>query len=270
MGLLQDISYYWKQLDPRVVDLPLVGSSYQVLFLTIAYLYFVTSYGPQFMKNRSPYSLKTFIKLYNIVQIFGNIWVVYDAIDAGVFTLKLVCPVIDYSNDYIPMRVVRCFWYYFLLKILDYIETVVFILRKKDNQVSTLHLYHHVSTLLFTWICLRYFAILPALVLCVINSFTHVVMYMYYFLAAWGPNVQKIVTPMKPWITIIQMIQLIVLFLYSAQGVLLNCNLISTTGNSISFTYSCLPLTYSVNVLINFYMFYNFYQKTYGKHKKTQ
>lgn len=92
--------------DPRVVDLPLISSSYQVPLIIFAYLYFVLDCGPRFMKNRPPYSLKTFIKLYNIVQILANVWLIYDVIDAGLLTSKLVCPVLDYSYDYIPMRVI--------------------------------------------------------------------------------------------------------------------------------------------------------------------
>jgi len=58
------------------------------------------------MKNRPPYSLKMFVKLYNIVQILANVWLMYEYIDAGLFSSKLVCPVLDYSYDYIPMRVI--------------------------------------------------------------------------------------------------------------------------------------------------------------------
>ncbi|XP_011634277.1 elongation of very long chain fatty acids protein 1-like isoform X2 [Pogonomyrmex barbatus] len=148
MGLLQDISHYWtEQLDPRVADLLFVASSYQVPLIIFAYLYFVLVCGPRFMKNKSPYSLETFMKLYNIVQIVGNGWLLYDCINVGLFSCKLICPVFDYSS----MRFVKNAYYYFLLKILDCVETGIFILRKKDNQVSVLHLYHHVSTLFLTW-----------------------------------------------------------------------------------------------------------------------
>ncbi|XP_011705066.1 PREDICTED: elongation of very long chain fatty acids protein AAEL008004-like [Wasmannia auropunctata] len=105
MGFLHDISHSWtKNLDQRVVDLPLVASSYQVPLIIFAYLYFVFICGPRFMKNRPPYSLKTFIKVYNVVQILGNAWLIYDHID-GVLSSKLVCPVLDYTHDYNSMRV---------------------------------------------------------------------------------------------------------------------------------------------------------------------
>lgn len=57
-------------------------------------------------------------------------------------------------------------------------------LRKKDNQLSFLHVYHHSTMFIFSWIGTKYVpggsAFLPAL----INSFVHVLMYFYYELAA--------------------------------------------------------------------------------------
>ncbi|XP_018364719.1 PREDICTED: elongation of very long chain fatty acids protein 4-like, partial [Trachymyrmex cornetzi] len=102
--------------------------------------------------------------------------------------------------------IIRSLWYYFLLKILDYVETGIFVLRKKDNQITALHLYHHVSTLLLAWLSLRYYAVAPVTLMFFINSFMHTIMYMYYLSAAWGPNVRKAVAPMKRWITIMQMV----------------------------------------------------------------
>ncbi|XP_071555907.1 very long chain fatty acid elongase AAEL008004-like [Temnothorax nylanderi] len=262
MDLLHDIPYYWtKQLDPRVADLPLVSSSYQIPLIVFGYLYFVLGCGPRFMKNRPPYSLMTFMKLYNIGQILANVWLIYDIIDAGLFSTNslLVCPKFDYSYNYIPMRLTRCAWYFFLLKIFDYVETIVFVLRKKDNQISALHLYHHVSTLLFSWAHVRFYAVAPILLVFVINCFIHTIMYTYYFLATWGPNVQKAVAPLKRWITIAQMIQFVVFILYASGNLVLkDCAVVS----------NYVPVLFVGNVVINFFMFHNFYQKTYKEVKK--
>lgn len=134
MDFLQDTQYHWtKELDPRVSNLLFVDSVYRILLIIFAYLYFVLIYGPKFMKNRPPYKLKMFIQLYNIIQIFVNTLMINGAID------------ITIGGEI-----------YLLLKIFDLVETVLFILRKKDNQVSGLHLYHHVSGVLISWMCVRF------------------------------------------------------------------------------------------------------------------
>lgn len=94
--------------DPRVVDLPLIASSYYVPLVIFSYLYFVLRCGPRFMKDKPPYSLKTFMQLYNIIQILANLYVVYDSIVAGLFTnTKLLCPKQEFSYDYTLLRVIN-------------------------------------------------------------------------------------------------------------------------------------------------------------------
>ncbi|XP_039307523.1 elongation of very long chain fatty acids protein AAEL008004 isoform X1 [Solenopsis invicta] len=262
MDILLNIHNSWKELDPRIIDLPLVASSYQVPLIIFAYLYFVLGCGPKFMKNRPPYKLKTFIQLYNIIQILANVWQIYDIIEAGLFSIKLICPTIDFSSDYIPMRFARSFWYYFLLKIWDLVETGIFVLRKKSNQVSGLHLYHHVSTLSLAWIGMRYYAVGQLLLVSITNNFVHVIMYIYYFLTTCGPTVQKPAAFIKQWITTVQMIQFVVLMMYLIHPLIVGCKV--GTDHTNWFI-----LVGIIDMAINLFNFRNFYQSSYKKSKKT-
>lgn len=42
-----------------------------------------------------------------------------------------------------------------VVRAVEFIETVFFVLRKKQNQVSKLHVYHHVSTFVLLWISVK-------------------------------------------------------------------------------------------------------------------
>lgn len=44
----------------------------------------------------------------------------------------------------------------FLLKVIEFVETICFILRGKMNQVSNLHVYHHASTAVLCFIGFQY------------------------------------------------------------------------------------------------------------------
>ncbi|KAJ4441402.1 hypothetical protein ANN_11257 [Periplaneta americana] len=50
----------------------------------------------------------------------------------------------------------RGIWKYYLLKVVDILDTVFFILRKKNNQVTFLHVYHHAGMIMIAWIIARY------------------------------------------------------------------------------------------------------------------
>lgn len=47
-------------------------------------------------------------------------------------------------------------WWYFFSKIVELLDTVFFVLRKKQSQVTFLHVYHHAITMFFSWGYLKY------------------------------------------------------------------------------------------------------------------
>lgn len=47
-------------------------------------------------------------------------------------------------------------WFYFVSKYVELLDTVFFVLRKKFNQVSVLHVYHHSTMLWTSWIAVKY------------------------------------------------------------------------------------------------------------------
>lgn len=68
-------------------------------------------------------------------------------------------------------------WIYTMNKILDLLDTVFFVLRKKQSHVTVLHVYHHVGTLLLSWILLKYFVSQEGALVGVLNTFIHAVMW---------------------------------------------------------------------------------------------
>lgn len=95
---------------------------------------------------------------------------------------------------------------YYIAKITELLDTIFFVLRKKDNQVTFLHLYHHTVMPMISWGCVKYYPGGHGTFIGVINSFVHIVMYFYYMLAAMGPEFQKYLW-WKHWITNLQMVR---------------------------------------------------------------
>lgn len=93
-----------------------------------------------------------------------------------------------------------------LLKLIDLSETVIYLLRKKNNQVSFLHLYHHISTFLVGIIYLRYFTSEVSMLFPIMNCGVHVIMYFYYFLSNFPGQIKQMIIPLKRYMTLIQMV----------------------------------------------------------------
>ncbi|XP_018316152.1 elongation of very long chain fatty acids protein 1 [Mycetomoellerius zeteki] len=246
--------------DTQKVKWLLVSAPMPVIFISIAYFYIVYIAGPQFMKNRQPYSLKPFMQCYNLLQIISNAWIVFNFVTYGrPFTaIWRFCESLDELCGNYSEKVFETLWWVLMLKLFDLIETVVFVLRKKDRQISFLHTYHHASTFIYSWLMFNYFNHSFNMTSMLLNCSVHVVMYSYYFLSTYGSNMQRILLPIKKSITIIQMTHIAFIMIVSMQGFIPSC------GTKMVKYYSTIT---SINCLINLLFFSNFFYNSYNKSK---
>ena len=96
-------------------------------------------------------------------------------------------------------------WCFFLTKLVELTDTVFFVLRKKDRQISTLHVFHHSTVPISAWICIKF---IPRVTYCFfpwINCGVHSLMYSYYALTAIAPQLN--IQSWKKYLTIIQITQ---------------------------------------------------------------
>ena len=61
-------------------------------------------------------------------------------------------------------------------------DTIFFVLRKKQNQVTTLHVIHHSLMPFVTWCFVKLFPDPGPALTVTLNAFVHVVMYIYYYM----------------------------------------------------------------------------------------
>uniref|UniRef100_A0A336K2J4 Elongation of very long chain fatty acids protein n=1 Tax=Culicoides sonorensis TaxID=179676 RepID=A0A336K2J4_CULSO len=249
---------WWNHLfvelaDPRTNDWPLMRNPIYGLMIIGAYLYFVLSWGPKFMANRKPYKMTKLLIVYNAAQVVVSCMLTYEAVTHGYFfgPYSLRCEPVDTSRSPAAMRAARAFYWYFLAKISELLDTVFFVLRKKDKQITFLHLYHHTGMPMISWGCTKYFPGGHAAFIGMVNSMVHVVMYVYYLLSALGPQWQKYLW-WKKYITLLQLFQFGICFLHSAQLLYTDCGF---PRWSIFFT---LP-----NAIFFYFLFNDFYQKSY-------
>ncbi|XP_075224416.1 very long chain fatty acid elongase AAEL008004-like [Lycorma delicatula] len=201
--------------DHRVKNWTLMDSPFPTLWLLIFYQYFVRSLGPRLMKDREPFKLDKVMIIYNLVQVLVNMWFVEESFRhiwlKGRYSV--ICEEVDYSDDPIAILVANFSWCFYLTKILDLLDTVFMVLRKKMMQVSFLHVYHHTGMVLATWIATKYVAGGHGVMFGTINAFVHMVMYSYYLLTTLYPEYKKSIW-WKKHITELQLIQFVLTTLH--------------------------------------------------------
>lgn len=117
------------------------------------YLWFVLVAGPAWMKTRDPYDVIDLIRLYNIFQVIACSIYVSRAYQLG-FTFKYLwkCERFEWFSDLVKLEVKIGYWLFLILRCIEFMETVFFVLRKKGKQASFLHIFHHIGSVLMTWL----------------------------------------------------------------------------------------------------------------------
>lgn len=237
----------------------LMNSVWPISSIVAFYLYFVLKLGPQFMENRKPVDLKLVLILYNAVQVvyslglcWGFLQVFLPSESSNSYSFRYLCAINPRGHDdKIARLVFTSGWYYFFAKVVELLDTVFFVLRKKNNQITALHVYHHSVMAFSTWAYLKYVHGEQAVFIGLMNSAVHVVMYFYYLVAALGPQFQKYIW-WKKYMTKIQLGQFVIMLVYLMGLLLAGCR-----ENQWMTFYMCF------NVAAFFLLFMNFYRKAY-------
>jgi elongation of very long chain fatty acids protein 7 len=128
------------------------------------------------------------------------------------------------------------------------------VLRKKQNQVSFLHVYHHIAVVALLWMFLKHSGGKGEHVIGILNSAVHVLMYSYYFFSSFDV-LKKATSIVKPLITTVQIVQLLVL-LFHCFFIIAKCQ-----GSKLYYLQAG-------NLSLLVFMFFKFYAKSYIKKTK--
>uniref|UniRef100_H3DCS9 Elongation of very long chain fatty acids protein 1 n=2 Tax=Tetraodon nigroviridis TaxID=99883 RepID=H3DCS9_TETNG len=217
-SLLNLHNYLKSRTDARVRSYPLMQSPVEMTFILLAYVVFAVSVGPRVMANRKPFGLKSAMIVYNLSMVLLNGYIVYEFMMSGwATTFTWRCDLIDYSSSPQALRMIRASWLFYFSKYIELLDTVFFVLRKKQSQITFLHVFHH-SFMPWTW--WWGITLTPAGGMgsfhAMVNATVHVIMYFYYGLSAAGPRFQKYLW-WKKHMTAIQLTQFVLVSIHISQ-----------------------------------------------------
>uniref|UniRef100_A0A8D0H9Z6 Elongation of very long chain fatty acids protein 2 n=1 Tax=Sphenodon punctatus TaxID=8508 RepID=A0A8D0H9Z6_SPHPU len=237
--------------DGRVRGWFLLDSYLPTFFLTLMYLLLICL-GTEFMKNRPAFSLRGHLIIYNFGVTLLSFYMLIELILAsweGGYNLQCQNLVSAGKAD---IRVAKVLWWYYFSKVIEFMDTIFFVLRKKNSQITFLHVYHHATMFNIWWCVMNWIPCGQSFFGPTLNSFIHVLMYSYYGLSV-VPSMRKYLW-WKKYLTQAQLIQFLLTITHTLSAVVKPCG----------FPFGCLIFqsSYMTTLVI---LFINFYIKTYRK-----
>nr|XP_039253978.1 elongation of very long chain fatty acids protein 4-like [Styela clava] len=249
--------YSWAETiaDKRVADWFLIPSIIPTISIVALYLIFVKYVGPKFMANRNPYEFGMLLSAYNFALVGLNYYIMKELISASkAAKYSYICtPVKHDSYDPNEMRIANALWWYYFSKLIELLDTVFFMLRKKSRQITVLHVYHHSTMPILWWIGVKWVPGGQSFFGAMLNSAIHVMMYSYYGLAALGPQMQQYLW-WKKYITMLQLGQFTLAIAHTGRSIYSGCDFPPWMHWAL--------VGYSMSFII---LFSNFYIQTYTK-----
>ncbi|XP_069075512.1 very long chain fatty acid elongase 2 [Pleurodeles waltl] len=250
------VDYMFGPRDQRVRGWLMLDSYLPTFSLTLLYLISIWI-GTKYMKNRPPMSLRGHLIVYNLGVTLLSLYMLIELILStyeGRYNLQ--CQNLDSAGD-ADVRVAKVLWWYYFSKVIEFMDTFFFVLRKKNSQITFLHVYHHATMFNIWWCVMNWIPCGQSFFGPTLNSFIHVLMYSYYGLSVI-PSMHKYLW-WKKYLTQAQLIQFLMTITHTLSAVVKPCG----------FPFGCLIFqsSYMTTLVI---LFVNFYVKTYKKTSSKQ
>lgn len=262
------LDYYFSDIwtqngDKRSSSLPFMSAGpWKLIYATIVYLYLIKWLLPRTMQNLRPFELNWAIRCYNLLMVISNIYAFYHGARILQFGRKCFgCEVINHK-DYSPeaLELLHYGWLFLTSRLVEWLDTIFFVLRKKQRQVTKLHVFHHSFVPILCWTYLKFNPGYTVAFFPFVNSFVHTIMYTYYFLATFGPKIQPYLW-WKKYLTSLQIAQFVL--------ILIQLTTIPLSSNEqCQYPRGFLYVAFAGAILF-LWLFYTYYIDTYNTSKPT-
>ncbi|XP_046861098.1 elongation of very long chain fatty acids protein 4-like [Xenia sp. Carnegie-2017] len=214
-GLRKFVIFYHSatnNVDPRTSKWFLISNIWSLPLILFCYVILVL-FGQKFMTSRRKLEIRGALIVYNMLLVALSLSMLCEFVQAllNIPSFNYFCQGVENEDREDLVRLARVNWLFFLSKIVEFLDTVFLILRKKS--VSFLHAYHHTSACFLWWVVVKWQPGGTSYFGAMLNCLVHVVMYFYYLISALGPQYRKYLW-WKKYLTTIQLLQFSMVFIY--------------------------------------------------------
>ena len=142
--------------DPRTQSWPLMQNPYPSIVASLLYLVGV-KVGMDFMKDRKPMNVRVPLIWYNLFLVVLNLWIFIESGITGWFgKYNVFCQPVPREASEVNLRMAFSGWVFFISKFMEFADTAFFIVRKRNDLVTRLHVIHHSILPTSCWTTVKY------------------------------------------------------------------------------------------------------------------
>jgi hypothetical protein len=117
-------NYYLSRGDERVKEWFGMKDPILTGYILLAYVIAIPLIK-YLMKDRKAFELRNFLYLYNFFQVIASFYIFAEILVVAVQSkYSLKCETVNYANDPLAVRMARVLWLYYVIKLVDLIDTV--------------------------------------------------------------------------------------------------------------------------------------------------
>lgn len=150
---------FYSNADPRIRDLPFMGSPFSIVFVYLCYVWVVLYIIPKIMENRKPFDFTTCFAAVDILILLMSGYILGVASYAWLFHYNWICEPNDTSNSDFALFTVHGSWSFLMMKFFYTLQSVAYALAKRTGPVATYILVHHAIFPMFIWVTINYYPV---------------------------------------------------------------------------------------------------------------
>jgi len=165
---------FYNNADERIRDKIFMGSPYIIILVHLFYALFIVKILPKFMENRKPLNYDVLMSSLDVILCVLACYFFLHALFGWMYLYNWTCQPIDRSNVWLSNIEIRLSHAFLMSKFLHMLQSVVFIICKKDSPLAKYLLYHHTLFPIMLWFGINFYPGGHVTFIGLTNSFVHV------------------------------------------------------------------------------------------------
>lgn len=182
------LDIFYNNADDRIRDKIFMGSPYIIISIYLVYVLFIVKILPKFMENRKPLNYDVLMSSLDAILCVFACYFFLHALVGWMYFYNWACQPIDRSDIWLSNKEIKLAHEFLLSKFLYILQSIVFIICKKNSPFATYLLCHHTLFPIMLWFGINFYPGGHATFIGLINSFVHVNTTVMRFMAIKFPE----------------------------------------------------------------------------------